>query len=92
MWIFGGNFFCRFSPGQTGLNIVTENFTAFFTARQEFVTWISLWETPRLTNSFHQISFAFVFVMNMLGTHKPQQQATLTRNYKFQRFLSLSLP
>ena len=36
-------------------------------------------------NKFPRFSFVFAFVMVMLGTHKPQQQATLT-NIKKQRF------
>ena len=43
---FRWSIFCHFASGNLGLKFVTENFTTFFTARNKFVTWNSLWEHP----------------------------------------------
>ena len=39
-------------------------------------------------NKFARFSFAFAFVIVMLGTHKPQQQATLTNKNKIPEIFS----
>ena len=51
---FWWQIFCRISLGKIGFKFVTENFTTFFTARKEFVTWNSLWEHPRLKYAWHR--------------------------------------
>ena len=76
-WIFGGKT-CVDFPREK-MKSVTENFTTFFTSRQE-IRHLELTLGASSPNNSPRISFAFAFVMN-LG-HTPSTAGTFRKKFQ----------